>query len=136
MAGKQRAKQSSGKDLNPIKSAMLLRLAQGPASRAELLAELKEQGHDPKLLAQTWNELVKEGVIRADAAKGKYSPRQDFPTFKIVFGIVRGRWEGGRPSGNCLFEVDPQPRPISSIDKGVRPLRHSFNAPTVDHAAR
>ena len=88
MAGKQRAKKSSGKDLNSIKSAILLRLAQGSVGRTELLAELKEQGRDPRALTQALNELVKAGPIRAEGAKkGRYSLRQDFPTFKMTFGL-------------------------------------------------
>ncbi len=88
MAGKQGAKKSSGKDLNSIKSAMLLRLAQSPMSRTELLAELKEQGHDPRASTHTFNELVKCGFIRIEGdRKGKCSLRQDFPTFKKTFGL-------------------------------------------------
>jgi hypothetical protein len=87
MAGKQKAKKSSSKDLNPIKSAILLRLAMGSSSRVELVAELKEQGHDPKALSQTLNDLVKGGLVRMDGGKGKCSLRQDFPTFKAIFGL-------------------------------------------------
>lgn len=86
MAGKQRAKKGTGKGLNPIKSAILLRLAQGSLNRPELVAELKEQGHDSKATIQTLNDLAKAGLIRMDEGKGKCSLRQDFPTFKTVFG--------------------------------------------------
>ena len=88
MAGRQRAKESSGKDLNSIKSAILLRLALGKVSRTELSAELKEQGHDPRSSTQALNELVKGGSIRAEGAKkGRLDLRQDFPTFKMTFSL-------------------------------------------------
>ncbi len=88
MAGKQRTKKSSGKDLNSIKSVILLRLAQGTVGRAELLAELKEQGLDSQMVTQSLNELVKGGSVRVEGErKKKCGLRQDFPTFKMVFGL-------------------------------------------------
>ena len=88
MAGKRSPKKSPGKDLNPVKSAIVLRLAQSPVGRAGLLAELKEQGHDNRVVTQTLNELVKGGSVMKDGAqRGKFGMRQDFPTFKMVFGL-------------------------------------------------
>ncbi len=88
MAGKQRAKINSGIGLNSIQTAILLRLAQGAVDRNDLLAELKEGGHDPKLVTQTLNELVKSGPVKMERErKRKCSLRQDFPTFKMTFGL-------------------------------------------------
>ncbi len=88
MAGRQRVKKSTGKDLNSIRSAILLRLAQSSLIRTDLLAELKEQGLDPRELTQTLSGLVKGGSIRMEGArKAKCSLRQDFSTFKMAFGI-------------------------------------------------
>ena len=88
MAGKQRAKKSPGIELSSIRTAILLRLAQGDVGRNDLLAELKEQGHDSLALTKTLNELVKGGSVRAEGErKKKFSLRQDFPTFKVAFGL-------------------------------------------------
>jgi len=88
MAGKQAARKISGKDLNSIKSTTLLRLAQGPMSRTELMAELKEQGHDTRALTQALNELIKSESVRIEGGrKTKCSLRQDFPTFRMAFGL-------------------------------------------------
>ena len=88
MAGKQRAKKSSGVESSSIKTVILLRLAQGDVGRNDLLAELKEQGHDPLALTHSLNELVKSGSVRVEGEKKKKcSLRQDFPTFKTAFGL-------------------------------------------------
>lgn len=86
MAGKQSAKKSSGVGPNSIKTAILLRLAKGAVDRNDLLAELKGT-HDPKVLAQILNALIKSGQVRVDGGKKKCSLRQDFPTFKTAFGF-------------------------------------------------
>jgi hypothetical protein len=88
MAGKQRAKKSSGAESSSIKTAILLRLAQGDAVRNDLLTELKEQGHDPLALTHSLNELVKSGLVQVEGErKKKCVLRHDFPTFKTVFGL-------------------------------------------------
>jgi hypothetical protein len=88
MAGKQRAKKSSSVKLDLLKTVILLRLAKGEVGRTDLLAELKEQGHDLQALTKTLNELIKSGLVRLEGErKKKCSLRQDFPTFKTTFGL-------------------------------------------------